>query len=516
MKRASELLLTFLLNAAWQVALVAVVASLGDRLLRRTAARHRHLLWVVALGMSLVLPLVTSWRAATVDQVLQGPTPEIASTPLPHAGLRPSLAPTLPSTLRVNQQVAWGLVAVYLLFLVYRSGQLFRAWARTLRARRVARLVPPTDRVHGIVATCRKTIPVTGVRIFSSSWQRVPTTIGVLRPWIVLPEELLREASPEILTAAIGHEMAHVRRSDYLFNLIYEICFLPLSFHPAAALMKRRIAETRELSCDHLVADRLLRPEVYARSLVELAGVAMPLLRRGTTLTVGIADADILEVRIMSLLKRTTLNTGSKRWCLVAAAALLAIPCAAAAAFAVHFHMASGSSTGSAAGPFLGPQENQGQEDAKRAERDRERRELEELKKRASQDPHGSHEFDGSQFELRRELQERERRSREEQEQRTKQQAVLARMAKVTMDQAIQIAVSQQPGSVLQCSLVGEHWEAPGKLAKDGLVLYHVVIFSGDEASPVITHVLINALDGTVLRNSREEGQQEPSSRPRL
>ena len=89
-------------------------------------------------------------------------------------------------------------------------------------------------------------------------------------------------------------------------------------------------------------------------------------------------------------------------------------------------------------------------------------------------------------------------------------------MAKITMDQAIQIAVSQQPGSVLQCSLVGEHWEAPGKLAKDGLVLYHVVIFSGDEASPVITHVLINAVDGTVLRNSREEGQKEPSSRPPL
>ena len=73
------------------------------------------------------------------------------------------------------------------------------------------------------------------------------------------------------------------------------------------------------------------------------------------------------------------------------------------------------------------------------------------------------------------------------------------------MDHAIQIATSQTPGKVLECSLVGERWEAPGKLGKDSLVLYHVVILSGDEVNPTTVHVLINALDGTIFKTSKEE-----------
>ena len=62
MKIAAEYFLSFLLNASWQVALVAVVASFADLLLRRTMARYRHRVWVAALVLSLALPLLTSLR----------------------------------------------------------------------------------------------------------------------------------------------------------------------------------------------------------------------------------------------------------------------------------------------------------------------------------------------------------------------------------------------------------------------------------------------------------------------
>jgi uncharacterized membrane protein YkoI len=83
-------------------------------------------------------------------------------------------------------------------------------------------------------------------------------------------------------------------------------------------------------------------------------------------------------------------------------------------------------------------------------------------------------------------------------------QSALVRLAKISMEQAIQIATSQQPGKVLECSLNGEHWEEPGKLAKDGQVFYHVVILSDDEANPVKTHVLVNAIDGTIFKVGKE------------
>jgi len=97
---------------------------------------------------------------------------------------------------------------------------------------------------------------------------------------------------------------------------------------------------------------------------------------------------------------------------------------------------------------------------------------------------------------------------RAEREAQQKRDAILAGLAKISMDHAIQIANSKVPGKVTECSLVGEHWESPGELAKPSLVLYHVVVLS-DEATPVKTHVLINAMDGSVFRVSKEEHRDE-------
>jgi uncharacterized membrane protein YkoI len=106
-----------------------------------------------------------------------------------------------------------------------------------------------------------------------------------------------------------------------------------------------------------------------------------------------------------------------------------------------------------------------------------------------------------------------ERQRLEEAEVTAKQtmQATLVNLAKIPMDQAIQIALTQQPGKVLAASIVAEHWESVGKLTKDSKVLYHVVIISGDDATPITTHVLVNAIDGAVVKAEKEERGRERS-----
>jgi hypothetical protein len=97
--------------------------------------------------------------------------------------------------------------------------------------------------------------------------------------------------------------MAHVRRRDYLVNLICEFVLLPLVFHPAAWLLKRRIEETCELACDEAAAGLLLSPPEYARSLVNLAQSIAPRASAfSPRYTLGVFDANILEERIMRLL----------------------------------------------------------------------------------------------------------------------------------------------------------------------------------------------------------------------
>ena len=88
-------------------------------------------------------------------------------------------------------------------------------------------------------------------------------------------------------------------------------------------------------------------------------------------------------------------------------------------------------------------------------------------------------------------------------EMRSIRQAALVRLAKINMDQAIQIATSQQPGKVLMCSLDASHWEEPGKLAKDGVVFYHVIIADETERGGA-THVWVNAIDGSIIKTEKE------------
>jgi TonB family protein len=145
---------------------------------------------------------------------------------------------------------------------------------------------------------------------------------------VILPQSLLAEPSQDVLTTAIGHEMAHIARRDFACKLAYELLYLPLSFHPAAWLIRRGIEQTREMACDELVTLRLLDAGVYARSIVSIAAQMTALPRPGYTL--GVFDGDILEERIRRLLEKPSANLKRARLLLAGGLAALAL-CAVAA-----------------------------------------------------------------------------------------------------------------------------------------------------------------------------------------
>jgi TonB family protein len=360
MRVGAQLLLTFLLNASWQIALVAAFAAVCDWLLRGTAPRYRHGLWVAALFLALALPVLSSasllktflsskakpqpaeiaapvfvTRVSSPD--LDSLEPPTAESPPSAPAVAPARRNLLASVIHLNKNLATVLIALYGLFLLYRVGQLIRAWRRTKTIVQSAIAFECTGPVAAIIKKCQTAIGVHRVRILCSSSVPVPITVGILSPSIILPERLLHDVDEEVLTTAIGHELVHVSRRDYLANLVYELIYLPLSFHPAVVLVRRRIKQTRELCCDEAVATKLLRAETYARSLVRLIGSA-PLGRRlAADTTIGISESDILEVRIMTLLKTPKLNARRKRLLLIMASLLLVAPCVAATSFALTF-----------------------------------------------------------------------------------------------------------------------------------------------------------------------------------
>ena len=489
MRTSSQLLLTFLLNAVWQIALIAALASLGAWLLRGSAMRFQHWLWVGALGLSLLVPVITSLRALPGDAFLT--TEPTFERELTNPVLtRDSLATQSPSkavtdwSFQLSATLALGLLLVYGALLSLRVFRLAQAWYTTRKLRDSAVEIDPDEDLLEIIHQCelRLDFEPGRVTLCRSDSLPVPVTVGLFRPEIILPVTLLHKGGYDLLTSAIGHEFIHVARHDYVLNFFYELLFLPVSFHPAAALIRSRIKQTRELCCDELVAERILNAQVYARSLVALASSAPPLRRLSVTTTVGIADADILEARIMSLLTKPKLNRRWKKPMLVAVSLLLLIPSFAAAAFAMRFEVAPTPQE-------LTQQEKEIREKQKAETLTRESGASLELKERMARDPN-----------FRAELQ---RRREVEMEMRAVKQAALVRLSRVTMDQAIQIATSQTPGKVLECHLDADKWEEPGKLAKDGVVFYRVVI--ADEANPGgVTHVWVNAVDGSLIKTEKE------------
>lgn len=500
MRISSQLLLNFLLNAVWQIALIAALASLGAWLLRDSAARYRHWVWVSALCLAFLVPASTATRSFIEANIT---APLTTNTPFPgeeQVRLHPIEAVNSRSTgfitsvIQLNQNVVLWLVGVYALFLLYRSFKLVQAWQTTRAIRYNARELEPDENISAIIDKCLTDLDTGSrrIRVLRSETLPVPVTMGLVQPAIILPDTLLREGNDELLTSAIGHELIHVTRHDYVLNFIYELLYVPISFHPAAALLRRRIKQTRELCCDELVATRILNAEVYARSLLQLAGSAPTLRRLSVTTTVGIADADILEARIMSLLTRPK-NTRWKKTLLFAVSLLLLVPCVAAAAFNLRFDVE------------VNPQDLV-QQETQDKQRELEKRQLETaarqgtaadvIKQRVALDPAFAAEL--------------ERRREVELEMRAVTQAALVKLARISMEQAIQVATSQQPGKVLLATLGAKGWEEPGKLGKDGVAFYHIQI--ADEATGGVTHVFVNAIDGSLIKTEKELPRKQRSA----
>jgi len=262
------------------------------------------------------------------------------------------------------------------------AGGLLRAWRRTNQIVAGAFECAFPDWVHDRINQCQSEVGVKSCRVLCSNDIAVPITVGVFDRIVILPQRFAREVSIDVLTSALGHEFQHIARRDYLLNLVYEFIYLPLSFHPAVAFTRRRIKHTRELCCDAAVTTKLVAAEVYARSLVKLIGSAPPLPLAPDT-TIGMNESDILEVRIMALLKKSNLSSRKRVLLLVAASLLLITPCVAAARFALSFDTRQIETTG----------QQQKQEVANRAQREQSVVELEaqaqKLKERLEQTPQG-------------------------------------------------------------------------------------------------------------------------------
>lgn len=102
-----------------------------------------------------------------------------------------------------------------------------------------------------------------------------PMAFGWLRPVVLFPAALFKELEDTQIYAILAHELAHVKRNDFLVNLLQQLLLTLFFFHPALWWMSARIEEEREHSCDDLAVRITKQPIGYAKTLLHLTETQM-------------------------------------------------------------------------------------------------------------------------------------------------------------------------------------------------------------------------------------------------
>ena len=244
-----------LLHFVWQGALLGLAVAGVLWLCRRRAANARYAVASGGLLTLLATPVVTAavlWDSArTVDTV--APTDRAASRPLGSASTQGHALVVRDSMNAVHGRVAAALPAVVAVWLAGVSLLLVRMGGGLWRVHRLyeAGLAAPASRWQAVATRLASRLGLLdAVRVVESRLVGTPTVVGWMRPVILLPVAALANLTPAQIEAILAHELAHVRRHDYLVNLLQSLGETVLFYHPAVWWVSERIRAERENCCD--------------------------------------------------------------------------------------------------------------------------------------------------------------------------------------------------------------------------------------------------------------------------
>jgi len=272
-----------LLHFCWQGTAVAVAYSVVDQMTSRATSKIRY---VVALAALTLMPAVVMGTfaveirtgAATPAHV-NGDAARVISGA--HAGVRPRpilhelpLASSLeePSdwiAMRAEHLLPWvdalWLMGVFLLAVRSVGGW----WQLEQVRRRALRMVPEEvergfRRISNQVQAGRRVVLLISDEVIS------PLAMGVWRATVILPVSAVLGLSREELEAVMAHELGHIRRWDYMWNLLQTALESVLFFHPAVWWLSRTVRERREVCCDEIAVRSCEGATVYARALLRM------------------------------------------------------------------------------------------------------------------------------------------------------------------------------------------------------------------------------------------------------
>ena len=363
-----------LVHSLWQFALIAMVSILAARVLHRDSSVLRYGLLVASMGFMVAASIVTYVVVPVSGEVgkvsRESLVPENVANPLlattdtarltagaklppdDPRGERSVVSPPVPiaTTLvsgssgsdeyrRADAQplaskvadlfrpwLTW-IVGFWCIGMLISSLRPLLGW-RTLRRLRRIGLSAPSEEV---LAAFQRVFTRLGMRrvvnVYYSTLAKGPLVVGYLRPIVLLPVSLATSIPTAQLEAILAHELAHIRRHDFVINLLQTLIETLSFYHPAVWWLSHRIRIEREHCCDDLVIKLFNNAPDYGRALLAVE----QLQGQTTSLALGAKDGSLLG-RIRRIVNPDANHASSRSWlvfplilCLCSMAAIVAV-----------------------------------------------------------------------------------------------------------------------------------------------------------------------------------------------
>lgn len=316
-------MIAILADAFVKATVVLLLAAGASLLLKRSTAALRHLVWSLAFVGLLALPVASAimpdWRLAVwprldvpvafdahqvAGDAIAAATPGVVAAP-------PAPAPPAPSTVSAPSPVQWPLQLNWtaLVMPVWLGGMLLVLSALALGLARITWLgrtaQPMRDaRWIALAADLARGLGLhRPVRLLQSAGPAMPMTWGVWHAVILLPADA-DSWSIDRRRDVLLHELAHVKRQDFLTQLVARVACAAYWFNPLAWLAAGRLQVERERACDDQVLRAGAKPSAYASHLLEIAR-ALRAAPATSLASVAMARPAQLATRLLDVLDAT-------------------------------------------------------------------------------------------------------------------------------------------------------------------------------------------------------------------
>ncbi len=286
-----------LLHSLWQGAFFAIFLVLLLILLRSYSAQSRYLVSVgllCAFFLTVSVTFTQQWQVANHqieynDQTISEPSNEVKTltqnveSSMPNVEQGESIIPIVKDRSAINQFNLIAsfkdyydrhlplLVTIWLMGILFLQLRFLGQLAYVQRLKHYGTQLFPESWKEKIEVLEEKLRIQKKVSYLTSTRTDSPMVIGWLKPVVLMPQRLLTSLTETEIYAVLAHELAHIRREDFIVNLLQTFLCNVFFFHPGVWWMSHRIDDEREHCCDDLAVQATGPATSYAKTLINVS-----------------------------------------------------------------------------------------------------------------------------------------------------------------------------------------------------------------------------------------------------